>query len=901
MPRNSSGTYTLPAGNPVIPNTLIETTWANPTLSDVASSLTDSLDRFGRGGMLAPLRFPDGTVTAPSIAFSSETTLGVFRPSVGVLALAVGGVSRFLLTASLLTITPPTTFQGAVTFSGGATLTGPIIVDKLYSNASEQAFGGTPITPDWQMAGTGAAASFFGQSRFSNGTAGPAVYLGHSRGATVGTQTVVASGDQFAQISFFGSDGTSFREGARIVAESDGSPGTADMPGRLRFLTTPDGTATPIEALRISNDKGALFAGTVNVTDTFTALANAAVTTSLTVGSTLTVGTTLNVSGATTLQTTAVIGSNIAIPANTRAYIDRLGTSVLPTLGAATVLTLAGSGAASNNATLQLVSGNTGSTTIQFGDTDAASRGAVAYSHSADALTFSTAGATAVTINSSGDLLLTNAFGLSNGTAAAPSLYWTSSPTTGLYRVTTDVIGIATAGVERWRINATGITASGGAITTSRVSATSVQPQLQVNGTTLSTSSLGAFAFETTSASTTPYLNLGRSRSAAPGGFAIVSSGDAIGRISAAGADGTQFTEGARIQFSVDGTPGLNDMPGRIDLMTTADGASSPTNVLSLRADGTASFTGTVNGVDMTLTGTSAAPLTLSRTGSTINVAIGYTTTSGTVYAGQGPANAFAVGASSGLNAANWFNISASAAAFSVNTSITGTITSTSTARFNGATQGLLGVMESTGSGATANTNADSLVIDSSVNAGISLLAPNTATCNIYFGDPESSLSGRIVYTHSTDAITLFAGGALALTLSSTLMTMAAGVDLILDNAGPTSTLTAGWRGVPQNSRSAAYTLVLADAGKHIYHPSADTTARTFTIPANASVAFPIGTAVTFINDSSAGTITIAITTDTLVLMGAGSTGSRTLAANGVATAVKVTATRWVISGTNLT
>lgn len=103
---------------------------------------------------------------------------------------------------------------------------------------------------------------------------------------------------------------------------------------------------------------------------------------------------------------------------------------------------------------------------------------------------------------------------------------------------------------------------------------------------------------------------------------------------------------------------------------------------------------------------------------------------------------------------------------------------------------------------------------------------------------------------------------------------------------------------IPQNSQSAAYTLVLSDAGKHIYHPSADTTARTWTIPANASVAFPIGTAVTFDNDAGAGAITIAITSDTLVLVGAaGSTGSRTLASGGQATALKVTATRWRISG----
>jgi hypothetical protein len=110
-----------------------------------------------------------------------------------------------------------------------------------------------------------------------------------------------------------------------------------------------------------------------------------------------------------------------------------------------------------------------------------------------------------------------------------------------------------------------------------------------------------------------------------------------------------------------------------------------------------------------------------------------------------------------------------------------------------------------------------------------------------------------------------------------------------------------GTRGVPQNSQSAAYTLVIEDAGKHILHPSADTTARTFTIPANGTVAFAVGTVVTFVNQNAGGVITIAITTDTMRLAGAGTTGSRTLAANGIATAIKVTSTEWLISGTGLT
>jgi hypothetical protein len=104
---------------------------------------------------------------------------------------------------------------------------------------------------------------------------------------------------------------------------------------------------------------------------------------------------------------------------------------------------------------------------------------------------------------------------------------------------------------------------------------------------------------------------------------------------------------------------------------------------------------------------------------------------------------------------------------------------------------------------------------------------------------------------------------------------------------------------IPQNSKSTDYTLVLADQGKHILHPAADTNTRTFTIPANASVAYVVGTAITFVNETSQ-VLSIAITTDTLTLAGTTTTGTRSLAQNGVATAIKVTSTKWIISGTGL-
>jgi hypothetical protein len=110
-----------------------------------------------------------------------------------------------------------------------------------------------------------------------------------------------------------------------------------------------------------------------------------------------------------------------------------------------------------------------------------------------------------------------------------------------------------------------------------------------------------------------------------------------------------------------------------------------------------------------------------------------------------------------------------------------------------------------------------------------------------------------------------------------------------------------GYMGIPQSATAAVSnntTLVIGDAGKHIY---VNTASQTIIIPANASVAYPIGTAISFIAGPSAGTVTIAITTDIMYLAGTGTTGSRTLAAHGMATAIKVSATDWYINGTGLT
>lgn len=109
------------------------------------------------------------------------------------------------------------------------------------------------------------------------------------------------------------------------------------------------------------------------------------------------------------------------------------------------------------------------------------------------------------------------------------------------------------------------------------------------------------------------------------------------------------------------------------------------------------------------------------------------------------------------------------------------------------------------------------------------------------------------------------------------------------------------YAGIPITDKSADYTLVLADAQTCIRHPGSDSNNRTYTIPANASVAYPVGTVITFMNNHGTNTVTIAITSDTLTAASSGSTGSRTLGAHGVATAIKIASTSWFISGVALT
>lgn len=85
-----------------------------------------------------------------------------------------------------------------------------------------------------------------------------------SRATDGSADVIVQSGDSISQISYEGANGTTFSTAAQILVTVDGTPGAAaDMPGAIDFKTSPDGSATPASVLKLSNDKSALFTGTV--------------------------------------------------------------------------------------------------------------------------------------------------------------------------------------------------------------------------------------------------------------------------------------------------------------------------------------------------------------------------------------------------------------------------------------------------------------------------------------------------------------------------------------------------------------------------------------------------------------------------------------------------------------
>ena len=182
-----------------------------------------------------------------------------------------------------------------------------------------------------------------------------------------------------------------------------------------------------------------------------------------------------------------------------------------------------------------------------------------------------------------------------SGTAALPGIAFASDPNTGIFNPAADTLAFAEGGAEAARIESSGKLLVG--TSTARV----IEPYgLGAEGQSAHTyESVGdanpgpglALCSNSATARMGPYLYFSRSGAASVGSNTAVVNGDNLGTISFAGADGTDVrSRGAAIYAEVDGTPGANDMPGRLVFSVTADGGSSPTEAMRIKSPGIINF-----------------------------------------------------------------------------------------------------------------------------------------------------------------------------------------------------------------------------------------------------------------------------------------------------------------------
>ena len=483
----------------------------------------------------------------------------------------------------------------------------------------------------------------------------PCLVLGKTRGTAVGSNTIVQNNDLIGFVCFQGADGTNLVQAALIEAQVDGTPGVGDMPGRLVFSTTADGASTPTERLRIDSS-GNVGIGTTSLAAKLTVYGDGTSSDTIdVVNPSATNGATIrfaDVNSSSAIKTIPAAGTHSLgfFVANSTVERMRIDSSGRLLVGTSTAF---GSGVNDSNYSLIQIRGNTagggsegrltlGNTTasasivagndlgsIWFTDGSggdyarilAEADGAGGSSDYPGRLVFSTTsdGASSPTerlrIDSSGRV------GIGTTSPWAPGVLdcfgnakFGASSTNGLYVGITSgipyiqgydsttpfssVLSFYAGASEAMRIDGSGRLLVGTSV--ARTIATQ-SLAIQNEGT-----SFGTTGFSTCRNSNDiygPYIHFGKTRGASVGSNTIVASGDDLGGLIFAGADGTDVdSQAAYILCQVDGTPGANDMPGRLVFYTTADGTISPTERMRISQNGNSLFRTNANNNNATLT-----------------------------------------------------------------------------------------------------------------------------------------------------------------------------------------------------------------------------------------------------------------------------------------------------------
>lgn len=278
MARNSSGTYSLPSGNPVVSGTTISSTVHNNTLNDLAGEITDSLSRSGKGAMTSPLEVPDGTVALPSLTFDNDPDSGLYRAASNDVAMASGGVQaqRWLITGAVfpLVVTTQAGITGTQTTSNGngAQFTGNGVGSGVNGTGGSNSGGGGTFTGGASNGngvnatgdGTGSGVSATGGD--NSGAGG--TFLG---GATNGNGVAATGDGTGAGVSATGGDNAGFG-GVFTGGATNGTGLSATGNGTGKGATFANGTAavgaTPRTAAELSNGYLAFGANAANPNST---------------------------------------------------------------------------------------------------------------------------------------------------------------------------------------------------------------------------------------------------------------------------------------------------------------------------------------------------------------------------------------------------------------------------------------------------------------------------------------------------------------------------------------------------------------------------------------------------------------------------------------------------------
>ena len=406
-------------------------------------------------------------------------------------------------------------------------------------------------------------------SDLSGGTSSTAIQIATTGGGFLGlarNDSTITAGNSIGGLRVYSNAPSGYNKIADLRCEADGTFAANDYPSRWVFTTTADGASSPTERMRIDSS-GNVGIGTTSPAGTF------------------------DVSG------------NARIGAGSGGNFENAGTRLL----------VANTG---GDAYIQIqAADSTGTSGLKFGRNSVANRAGIDWSASTDALQFRTGGNTErMRIDSSGNVgighnspasLLT--VGGDAITTAKPTVSIAPSSGNGsitirggsptlsfdqtgggdgtiIYDSSSELLfknGTLDSSTERMRMDSSGRLLIGS--TSSRTNA-GIQPKFQVEGTG---SDASLSLIRNTNNSANPYLLFAKSRGSSNGSNAIVQNNDYLGAIYFSGADGTDInSSAAEIHCRVDGTPGSNDMPGRLVFSTTGDGSHSPTERVHIDQSG---------------------------------------------------------------------------------------------------------------------------------------------------------------------------------------------------------------------------------------------------------------------------------------------------------------------------